>query len=183
MKNKVFVMITMALMLIVFQAPASAGDHPTTDSAGDHPTTDSAADQVNALAGMCQEAASATAERQAAEPLYDRLGGYDRILELTKEIVRLHQINEDFRLMMGYVDGDHLAKQVADFMAAGTGGTEKYKGRNMTDAHSHLKMTNADFLSAGGDVMKAMANLGYEQQEIDEVVCILVSMKDMVIYE
>ena len=83
--------------------------------------------------------------------------------------------------MMKYVDGEHLAKQVADFMAAGTGGTETYQGRNMHGAHAHLDLTTADFLSAGGDVIKAMKNLGYAQEEIDEVVCILVSMKDQVV--
>jgi hemoglobin len=190
MKNKIFVLILMAAVLAAFPVLAVAGDHPakTSDhpakaSASDHPTNASADAQMKGLVGMCQESADAVAERQAAKSLYDRLGGYDKIMALTTEIVRLHQINPDFRLMMGYVDGDHLAKQVADFMAAGTGGTEKYDGRNMVDAHSHLKMTNADFLSAGSDVMKAMKNLGYGENETNEVVCILVSMKDMVIYE
>ena len=176
MKNKVFVLIMMALVLVALPVlaiagdhPAKGSDHPAKASTGDHPAKASADDQMKGLVGMCQESADAMAERQAAKSLYDRLGGYDKILELTNEIVRLHQINPDFRLMMGYVDGDHLAKQVADFMAAGTGGTEKYTGRNMVDAHSHMKMTNADFLSAGGDVMKAMKNLGYGEEETNEV--------------
>lgn len=175
MKNKVYVLTLMAVLLIAFPVLAIAGDHSE--------AAPSAADQMKGLRGMCEESADARAERQAAKSLYDRLGGYDKILELTHEIVRLHQINPDFRLMMGFVDGDHLAKQVADFMASGTGGTEKYSGRNMTDAHAHMKMTNADFLSAGGDVMKAMSNLGYGENETNEVVCILVSMSEMVIYE
>ena len=51
----------------------------------------------------------------------------------------------------------------------------------MVDAHAHLGFTEADFLSAGGDVIQGMKNQGYGQDEIDEVVCIMVSMKDMVI--
>ena len=44
-----------------------------------------------------------------------------------------------------------------------------------------LELSNADFLSAGSDVTKAMHNLGYGEEEIQEVICILVSMKDLVI--
>jgi hemoglobin len=173
MKNRVKTGILMMVVLAVIPVLAVAGDHPAP----------SAEEQMKGLEGMCAASAEARTARQEAKPLYDRLGGYDGILAVTNEIVRLHKINPDFRLMMKYVDGEHLAKQVADFMAAGTGGTETYKGRNMKAAHAHLEMTTADFLSAGGDVMKAMQNLEYGQEEIDEVVCILVSMKDQVIYE
>ena len=176
LKSTVLLVMTLAIL----PAAAMAGDHPS-----DHPAA-TAADaeahkQMEGLVTMCDASADARTARQEEKSLYDRLGGYDKIHELCEEIVRLHQQNEDFRLMMGYVDGDHLAKQVADFMAAGTGGTAEYDGRNMVDAHAHLALTEADFLSAGSDVMQAMKNMGYGEDETNEVVCILVSMKDMVI--
>jgi len=171
MKNKVFVSIQMVVLLAIFPVLAIAG--------GDE--TPSVEDKMNGLQAMCTETADAQAARQDAKSLYDRLGGYERIHALTTEIVRLHQVNPDFRLMMKYVDGEHLATSVADFMAAGTGGTEEYKGRNMRAAHAHLDFTDADFLSAGGDVAQAMKSLGYGQEEIDEVICILVSLKDQVV--
>jgi len=160
-------------VVLVFGVPAAlAGDEAA-------PTVD---EQMAGLVGMCENTASDRAARQEKESLYDRLGGYDKILALTKEIVRLHSVNEDFRLMMTYVDHEHLAKQVADFASAGTGGDATYNGRDMVEAHKHMQMTQADFLSAGGDVIQAMKNMDYGQNEIDEFVCILVSMKDMVIY-
>jgi hemoglobin len=171
MKNKVFVSIQLMVVLALFPVLAIAGGDETL----------SVEEKINGLQTMCTETADARTERQAAKSLYDRLGGYDRIHALTTEIVRLHQINPDFRLMMKYVDGEHLATGVADFIAAGTGGTEHYKGRNMLDAHSHLDFTDADFLSAGGDVGKAMQNLGYGQEETNEVICILVSLQDQVV--
>ena len=66
-------------------------------------------------------------------------------------------------------------------MAAGTGGTQQYRGRDMVASHTHLRLTDADFLSAGGDIVKAMQTQGYGPEEIDEVVCILVSLKDQVV--
>jgi len=51
----------------------------------------------------------------------------------------------------------------------------------MPSSHAHLELSRADFLSAGHDVATGMANLGYGEAETQEFVCILVSMKDMVI--
>ena len=48
-------------------------------------------------------------------------------------------------------------------------------------ASTHL--TDADFLSAGGDILKAMQTMGYGENEITEFVCILVSLKDQVVLE
>ncbi|MEN8007611.1 MAG: hypothetical protein ABFS42_11385 [Candidatus Krumholzibacteriota bacterium] len=181
MKNSVSILVKMAVLLVFIPVLAIAGgnEHP-----GEHPKEQpSSSAAMQGLVTMCEESADARSARQAEKSLYDRLGGYEKIHALTKEIVRLHQENEDFRLMMKYVDGDKLAKSVADFVAAGTGGTESYHGQNMKAAHARHQFTEADFLSAGHDVGQAMKNLGHGENEINEVVCILVSMKDMVIYK
>lgn len=142
-----------------------------------------AAEQMAGLQKMCADSEQARTERQAAESLYDRLGGYDRIHDLTREIVRRHEQNDDIKQMFVEVDAEELAKHVADFMAAGTGGTAEYTGRDMPSAHARLGITNADFLSAGGDIIGSMQSMDYGQDEIDEVICILVSLKDQVILE
>lgn len=146
--------------------------------AGDEPTVD---EQMAGLVAMCDQSQDARAARQAAEPLYDRLGGYDKIYELTTEIVRLHSINPDFERFWGSVDEERLTKNVTDFVSSGTGGPKVYTGRDMPTAHARLELSNADFLSAGSDVTQAMMNMGYGEAEIQELVCILVSMKDLVI--
>jgi hypothetical protein len=53
----------------------------------------------------------------------------------------------------------------------------------MPSAHAKLKLTDADFISAGGDIVASMQELGYGEEEINEVVCILVSLKDQVVLE
>ena len=156
---------------------------PVLGLAGDEQAPPSAKQQMAGLVKSCGASADARAARHEAKALYERLGGYDRILDLTTEIVRLHGENEAIKHTLYGVDEKMLAKHVADFMAAGTGGTAEYTGRSLPDSHAHLKLTDADFLSAGGDIVKAMQNLGYGQEEIDEVVCILVSLKDQVIFE
>jgi hemoglobin len=148
--------------------------------AGDASTV---ADQMSGLQTMCADTAQARAQRQADEALYFRLGGYDRIHEFTREVVRLHKQNDAIKAMFTYVDSEKLAKHVADFVAAGTGGSESYTGRAMPAVHAKLRLTDADFLSAGGDIVTAMQSMDYGQNEIDEIICILVSLKDQVVLE
>lgn len=160
-------------MLAVLPAASLAADDAT-------PTI---AEQMNALEAMCEASSTARSARHVETPLYERLGGYDRILELTTEIVRLHGVNDSIKRTLDHVDPANLAKLVADFVAAGTGGEVKYEGRDLPSSHAHLKLTDADFLSAGGDVVTAMQSMKYGQAEIDEIVCILVSLKDQVVFE
>jgi len=152
----------------------------TVGGAGDAPTV---AEQINGMQTMCAESADARAQRQAADPLYDRLGGYDKILEFTTEVVRLHNQNDAIKGMFADVDSQALAAHVADFVAAGTGGSATYTGRTMPDSHADLHLTDADFLAAGGDIVTAMQSMGYGENEIQEFVCILVSLKDQVVLE
>ena len=164
--------ILAALVIAMFSvAVAGANDAPTV------------AEQIGGMQAMCADTEQARAQRQADDVLYNRLGGYDRIHEFTTEVVRLHFENEALDRIMVGVDGEALAKNVADFVATGTGGPQRYTGRDMPTAHSHLHLTDADFLSAGGDIVTAMQTMGYGQDEINEFVCILVSLKDQVVLE
>ncbi len=146
--------------------------------AGDSPSVD---EQMAGVVKMCADSESARLARQEAEPLFDRLGGYDKIHDLTEEIVRLHSINPDFQRFWAEIDEERLVKNVTDFVSTGTGGPKVYEGRDMPSAHAHLELSKADFLSAGNDVGMAMQNMGYGEEETQEFVCILVSMKDLVI--
>jgi hemoglobin len=151
--------------------------------ANDANTAPSVAEQIAGMQAMCAETEEARVQRQSDEALYFRLGGYDRIHELTTEVVRLHFVNPALDRIMVGVNGEVLAKRVADFAASGTGGPQTYTGRSMPAAHEHLHLTDADFLAAGGDIVTAMQSMGYGENEINEFVCILVSLKDQVVLE
>ena len=143
----------------------------------------SAAGQMSQLEGMCQESADARAQRQAEVPLYQRLGGHERLQELAGRLVDNHLKNETISSYFKGVDRDALVEHVVNFLGAGTGGSETYTGRDMPTVHAGMNITEEEFLSTGGDVVAAMHSMEYGQEEIDEVVCILVSLKDQVMHQ
>ena len=139
--------------------------------------------EIMKLEAMCAESSEARAARHEETPLYERLGGEEKIEALVTEIVRLHDENPHFERFMGDVDHDALIHGVTTFMVTGTGGPQTYEGRSMPEAHAHLELTNADFVAAGHDVVQAMKNLEYGEEEIQEMVCILVSMRAAVVVD
>ena len=169
--TKIGLLTAMVLMFTALVALAEDKAAPTVE------------EQMAGLTKMCTDSAGDRAERQEKDPLYDRLGGYDKIHTMVLEVIRLHNENDQIKHTMEGVDEEALAKHLTDFISAGTGGTAEYSGRNLYDSHAHLELTDADFLSAGGDIMEAMTNLEYGENEINDFVCILVSMKDQVVFK
>ena len=145
---------------------------------GENPSAD---EQIAGLVQMCADSEEARVARHEAKPLYFRLGETEKIHDFVTEVVRLHSINPAFERFWGHIDEERLIKNVSDFISTGTGGPKVYTGRDIPTAHAHLELSKADFLAAGGDVSQAMQNKGYGDEEIQEFVCILVSMKDLVI--
>jgi hemoglobin len=137
--------------------------------------------QVLGLEEMCEANADARSDRHAYKSLFKRLGKEDKIHDLTREIVRLHLVNDAIKHLVDARYADHLAKRVAEFIISGTGGPSVYEGPSLAHSHERMQLTNADFMAAGSDVIQAMKNLGHGQNEIDEMVCILVSLRDQVV--
>jgi hemoglobin len=141
----------------------------------------STAEQVKGLEAMC----AAHSEEMAAHPpegsLYERIGGRDKIHEIVVEIVRRHNVNKPLLSVMKNVNEKRLIDNVTDFLVVGSGGPGEYRGLDMADAHEHLKLTNEHFLAAGSDVMEAMRTSGCGEAEIQEVVCMLVSLRSEVV--
>jgi len=175
MTSRLLLVLLLALVATLLVAPAVAED-----AADTAPTV---AEQVAGLQTMCSEAAAAQAERRAKESLHSRLGGDEKIAKMFGNIVKRHRVNETIKMHMEGIDDELLVKHLVDFVSAGCGGGGTYTGRSMEDSHRYMKLTDADFLAAGGDVSNGMAEMGYGANEIEEFICILVSLKDQVVFE
>ncbi len=170
--------LVMAVLVVIAGFVARTADAGESTEAKAAPSAD---EQVAGLEQMCSENADAMATRQAEKSLYERLGGEEKIHEIIREVVRLHLENSDIAYLLDGVDTDHLAHSVALFIISGTGGPSVYEGPSLTASHAHMKLTNADFMAAGGDVVQAMKNLEYGENEINEMVCAFVSLRDQVV--
>lgn len=140
-----------------------------------------AKEQVQGLQQMCKENKDAIAKRQKVNSLYNRLGKNKGITEFVDKLYVAHKTNEKIGHMFERVPEERFKKNVVDFLTVGTGGEGKYHGGSMKDVHAHLGITPADFLAAGGDVDSVMKKMKYGGEEIQEVVCALVSFVPVVV--
>ena len=72
------------------------------------------------------------------------------------------------------------AAAACSFFAAGTGGPNKYEGRDMTSAHAGMGLSNDDFDKAVADVLLALDKNGIGDTEKSEVATILESLRPAV---
>lgn len=172
MKMRITYFLT-ALMLAGYSLNSVAADPvPPTD-----------AEQVAGLQKMCTDSAAAIKLRQTEKPLYERLGKRAKINKFVGKLFDAHASNAKVGHMFKHVKKGPFVKNVTDFLVVGTGGKATYKGREMGEAHRHLKITAADFVSAGGDVQSVMKGMKYGENEIQEVVCALVSFVPVVVVQ
>ena len=163
-------------------APAKTAPAKTPEPAKVAPKAPTAAAQIDEMVAGCAASAEARKARQTEKPLYERLGGHDPILAVTKKIIELHVADDSpIKDIFKDVDLAKLAEHVVNFVGANTGGKEKYTGRNMKDAHVDLKITPEAFLAAGGDIMEALAEFKVPKNETEEFMCIILSLKDEVL--
>lgn len=169
------------LFLLMFSAGnSSAADEEHGEKAAPAPSVN---EQLVSLEAMCAKNAEAMAAADSVKSLYERLGGKDGIHKIVAEVVRLHGENENFDRFMGDVDQKHLVEAVTQFLVGATGGPSEYHGPSLAESHAHLKLTNADFLSAGQDVMQGMKNSGCQEAEINQVLCMFLSLRDQVVID
>ena len=112
--------------------------------------------------------------------LYERMGGWDGIDQIVADTLALHQENEEIVDILDGIDLERLHANVTAFFAAGTGGPNKYEGRDMTTAHAPLGLTEADFDAAVSDVLKAVAMNVEDEAVADEGNAILQSLRPAV---
>lgn len=141
----------------------------------------SASEQVLGLQTMCKESAPAMKARQEKKSLYERLGKREGINRFFTHLLPAHRANKKIAHLFQNSDDKKVIAHSTDFLVTGSGGPASYKGRSMGKVHAHLKITNEDFLEAGGDVQRVMKKLGYGENEIQEVVCALVSFIPQVV--
>jgi len=116
--------------------------------------------------------------------LYQRLGGYDGITAFANNLLpRLQGDSQLGRFWQNRGD-DGIAREkqrLIDYLCSSTGGPMLYTGRDMSTSHKGMKISESDwsvFLEHAGATLKA---LQVPQQECDDVVAFVLSLKDDIV--
>lgn len=160
-----------SLMLVIGLTACSTTDKPTL----------TVEEQAAGVTKMCSENASAIQQRQESESLYSRLGKRPGIEAFATNLYASHRSNAEIGHFFENVPEKPFIKNVTDFVVVNSGGGGKYTERDMTTVHKDLGITLGDFLAAGGDVQSVMTDLGHGENEIQEVICFLVSLSSTVV--
>jgi len=118
--------------------------------------------------------------------LYERLGGAEGISLIVDDVVEAHMNNPIIQgRFLPYKDQpEHLGeikKNISNFFGAGSGGPEKYTGKDMPTAHQGMKITAEEYLAVVDDILMVMDKHNKDEQTKKDVLAILYSLKDQII--
>jgi len=118
------------------------------------------------------------------QSLYERLGGYDGITGFVNNLLPRLQNDPQLGRFWQNRGDDGIAREkqlLIDYLCANAGGPSYYTGRDMKLSHVGMKISEEDwsiFFSHAGETMQA---LKVPQQECDEIVSFVSSLKDDIV--
>lgn len=114
--------------------------------------------------------------------LYERLGGSEAIKRLVSDEVDLHAANPRIATRFAGLDLNALKESAAAFVITGTGGPECYEGKDMLAAHKGMNIDEAEFIAVLDDALEALKKNNIGQREQEEVLYVLYSMKQDIVF-
>lgn len=118
------------------------------------------------------------ANDEADESLFERLGGPEKVRVIVEDTYHNHVTNPIIKDR--FVDSDHevIKQKVYEIFAAATGAENvEYTGRSMDATHRAMNINEMEFNAVVDDVMAALDKNGVGQQEKNEVLAILWSVR------
>ena len=106
-----------------------------------------------------------------------------RFAAIARDIVQAHLANPLIKTRFEIADMAKLETNVRTFIGMGTGGPEVYEGRDMPTAHKGMNLNERELVAAIDDVLKVLDKHGVGEGERREMLAILYSLKDEVMYK
>ena len=120
--------------------------------------------------------------KMMAQPsLYERLGGKPAITAVVDDFIG--NVAGDTRINQRFANADipRLKTRLADQVCEATGGPCKYTGANMRDAHTGMKITDAEFNALVEDLVKSLDKFKVPPQEKTELLTTLGGLKPQIV--
>lgn len=118
--------------------------------------------------------------------LFERLGGSSGIEHIVDEVASRHlenpAINARFRPYLEQPQKlEELKVHLARFLERGSGGPQRYTGRDMRSAHKGMNISPAEYMAAMDDIVAALVKVGIDEQTRKDVLAIAWSLKGDII--
>jgi len=115
------------------------------------------------------------------QTLFDRIGGMAAVNAAVDifyaKVLEDDRINQFFT----HTDMQIQSRKLRGFLAYAFGAPMNYTGKNMRDAHAHMRLTDEHFNAVAGHLVATLEELNVDKGLISEVVAIAVSTKDDVL--
>ncbi len=116
-----------------------------------------------------------------SDTLYERLGGESGLSSIVRDVITNHMNNPTIKTRFQDSDTDKLHRLSLEFFGMGSGGPQKYTGKDMKEAHRGMNISEEEFLAVVDDVMLALDKNNIAADARNEVLGILHSLKRDVI--
>jgi hemoglobin len=113
--------------------------------------------------------------------LYERLGGVDAITAAVRAVVDRQMKDDRINQKFARTDVDRLIKEFVDLICQATGGPCTYTGRDMTEAHHNMGVTNGEFQAFVEDVVAVLDGFKVGKAEQDELLNILAPLRGEIV--
>jgi hemoglobin len=118
--------------------------------------------------------------------LYERLGGEEGLIAIVDDVVEAHMNNPAIsaRFLPYKERPEYLAqikKHTINFFGSGSGGPQKYEGRDMTTTHRGMNINATEYMHVIDDVMKVLDKHKKTEETKKDVLAIFYSLKDLMI--
>lgn len=119
--------------------------------------------------------------------LFERLGRSSGIERIVDEVANRHLenpvIGARFRPYLEQPQKlQALKEHLARFLEMGSGGPQRYAGRDMRAAHTGMNISPAEYMAAMDDILAALALVGIDEQTRKDVLAIAWSLKGDIIH-
>jgi len=114
--------------------------------------------------------------------LFERLGRSSGIERIVDEVAGRHLENPIIGARFRpYLDQPEkltaLKEHLARFLEMGSGGPQRYAGRDMRSAHKGMNISPAEYMAAIDDILGALSHVGIDEQTRKDVLAIAWSLK------
>jgi len=124
-----------------------------------------------------------TSKRPAGATIYERIEGYDGFKQIATDILALHHANPILERRFGHSpkSDEELIQIVTDLLSSVTGGSEKYTGMNMLEAHTGMNVSAEDFVEVLDDILNTLQKNGVSKADQDTILGLNYGLKDEIV--